>query len=329
MVAINEIGLPKRLEDITRIASSDLIIGDQVGEGGYSIVYSGDWNGTPVALKILKTKDEEDEKTKRKVIRLLMSESQMLKALRHPNILQFLGFIAENNVFGIVTEFMERGSLYQNLKDIRNKLKEEFSHDIKKKILIDICRGMTYLHNRNPVVLHRDLKSLNVLLTSDLRAKLADMGLSRIFQPLDGNRNRVMSVVGTPHWTAPEVLNREDYDEKADVWSFGVIIWELITYSKPYEGKPKRDVIISVKRLQQLEIPANCPEFYRKLMKKCWKEDSTKRPTFHQLRISIQKYKYDTDCNLSLSSNSSSCSLSLNPDNQDNSPPFSSVLSIN
>uniref|UniRef100_A0A6B2LCI3 Protein kinase domain-containing protein n=1 Tax=Arcella intermedia TaxID=1963864 RepID=A0A6B2LCI3_9EUKA len=223
-----------------------------------------------------------------------MSETQMLKALRHPNILQFLGFIADNDVYGIVTEFMDRGSLYQNLKDIRYKVKEEFSMEVKDKILLDICKGMSYLHNRKPKVLHRDLKSLNVLLTCDMRAKLADMGLSRIFEPFE-RRNRAMSLVGTPHWTAPEVLNREEYNEKADVWSFGIIVWEMVTYSKPYDGKPKNEVVVIVKRLQHLEMPAGAAPLYKRMMTMCWKEDPTERPTFDQLRDLFERSSVDLD----------------------------------
>jgi len=206
----------------------------------------------------------------------LITESQMLKALRHPNILQFLGFISDAEAFGIVTEFMELGSLYDILKKVRNNKSPPIEDQIKMKILSDIARGMHYLHSHEPKILHRDLKSMNVLVSSSYQAKLADMGLSRI---VTRRGSMSMSIVGTPHWAAPEIVNKLKYSEKADIWSYGVIVWETVTHQRPYAGLKRQEVISRGRKGLSPVIPLNCPPFFKELMGSCF-QNASFRPSF-------------------------------------------------
>jgi len=275
------------VNDFPKIHLNEIEIRNLIGEGGQSKVYMGMWMGTKVAFKQLKT-DHLDEERKKQLVLDLMSESQMLKALRHPNIVQFLGFIADPPSFGIVTEYMERGSLYSIIRQVRKHKIEPLSEALKIKLLIEIARGMHYLHSHKPMILHRDLKSLNVLVNSEMQAKIADMGLSRIHK-IRGTR--VMSMVGTPQWAAPEILKQEKYNEKADIWSYGIIVWELVTYERPYEGKQRKDIILCAKNGETLQIPIECPLFLKKLMLKCWRVPSDTRPSFIKILNSLISYE--------------------------------------
>lgn len=147
---------------------------------------------------------------------------------------------------------------------------------------------MTYLHNafENPI-LHRDLKSLNMLLLQQVKdendvpsTKITDFGLAR-----DNMKNEMMTAnTGTFHWMAPEVLNAESYTEKADVYSFGIVLYEIITRKTPYLGLTGPQIASRVVNQQERPdcsyIPDDCPEILKELMMKCWDQEPSNRPTF-------------------------------------------------
>ena len=193
----------------------------KLSEGGYGIVYRGRWKHTVVAIKEIKREIIEQDKLEE-----FKNECAVMEVIRHPNIVLFLGACTKMPNLCIVLEYCARGSLWSLLHDMQIKM----TWDYRKKFALDIAKGVYYLHTSKQPILHRDLKSLNILLDHALTAKLADFGWTRI-------KAKVMtSKIGTYQWMAPEVIKGFKYTEKADVFSFGVIMWELATRKPPYYG---------------------------------------------------------------------------------------------
>jgi len=159
---------------------------------------------------------------------------------------------------------------------------------LKVQMLTEIAIGMNYLHTHEPTILHRDLKSTNILVNSEWQCKIADFGLSRL-QLNQGSQR--MSLVGTPGWAAPEVLRRERYNKKADIWSFGIIIWEFVTYQRPFNDKGADSIFEAAQQNLTPEIPLDSPEFFGSLMLKCWRIPASKRPSFVKLVNKLLQYQ--------------------------------------
>jgi mitogen-activated protein kinase kinase kinase 9 len=138
-----------------------------------------------------------------------------MEALRHPNIVMFLGACTKPPHFAIVLEYCEGGTIWALLQ----KQSQELSWEERRDLALDVARGMNYLHERTIPILHRDLKSLNLLLDHKRRVKLADFGWTK------GLQNYMTGKIGTYQWMAPEVISAYQYTEKADVFSFGIILW--------------------------------------------------------------------------------------------------------
>lgn len=137
-----------------------------------------------------------------------------MEALRHPNIVMFLGACTKAPNFAIVLEYCEGGTLWSILQK-----SGELGWEERRNLALDTARGMNYLHERQVPILHRDLKSLNLLLDHSKRVRLADFGWTKSLQ------NYMTGKIGTYQWMAPEVISAFQYTEKADVYSFGIILW--------------------------------------------------------------------------------------------------------
>ena len=155
-----------------------------------------------------------------------------------------------------------------------------------KRVACGTARGMAYLHSGVPPVLHRDLKSANILLDESYTPKVCDFGLSR----LQASTNSSMTGnCGTVQWMAPEVLANQKYNEKADVFSYGIILWELLTRACPYEGMGAVQCALAVlNRDHRPVIPHWCPPFLQALIRACWKTDPQDRPTFAQILAALE-----------------------------------------
>jgi len=113
-----------------------------------------------------------------------------------------------------------------------------------KRMMMDAAKGMNYLHKSNPMIIHRDLKSHNLLVDENWKVKVCDFGLSKILENQSDFNN--MTACGTASWTAPEILRNEKYTEKADVYSYGIVLWECVTREDPYVGMPPFQVVLAV-----------------------------------------------------------------------------------
>ncbi|KAJ6798683.1 putative serine/threonine-protein kinase [Iris pallida] len=250
----------------------DLTIGEQIGQGSCGTVYHALWYGSDVAVKVFSKHEYSDD-----LIFCFRKEVSLMKRLRHPNILLFMGAVTSPERLCIVTEFLPRGSLFRLLQ--RNTTKFDWRRRVH--MALDIARGMNYLHRCNPPIIHRDLKSSNLLVDKNWTVKVGDFGLSRLKHDA---YLTTKTGKGTPHWMAPEVLRNEPSDEKSDVYSYGVILWELVTEKIPWDNLNSMQVIAAVGFMnQRLELPKDMDPHWVSIIESCWHSDPLHRPTFQEL----------------------------------------------
>ncbi|KAL0376350.1 UNVERIFIED_CONTAM: putative serine/threonine-protein kinase SIS8 [Sesamum calycinum] len=269
--AVNKVDMDTDCLDY-EILWEDLTIGEQIGQGSCGTVYHALWYGSDVAVKVFSKQEYSDD-----VIFSFRQEVALMKRLRHPNILLFMGAVTSPQRLCIVTEFLPRGSLFRLLQ--RNTPKLEWRRRIH--MALDIARGMNYLHHCNPPIVHRDLKSSNLLVDKNWTVKVGDFGLSRLKHE---TYLTTKTGKGTPQWMAPEVLRNEPSDEKSDVYSFGVILWELVTQKIPWESLNSMQVIGAVGFMnQRLEIPKDVDPQWASIIESCWHSEPRCRPSFQEL----------------------------------------------
>jgi len=260
------------------ISYSELFFDMKIGEGGYGRVYLGKFSGIEVAIK---------EYGKRKLLKRsaeeFVKEVEVISNLRHPNIVLYMGACIHKGKYLMITEYLEEGSLFDHLHKKHTKISE----DVMFNIIEDIALGMCYLHGRK--VLHCDLKSSNILIDSNWSVKLCDFGLSRVKYKSDRKRFAKQRV-GTPHWMAPEILRGEKYDESADVYSFGMVLWEMVTSEIPYLNTPIKDIINTVGyERKQIPVPTKGNAFILNMMRGCLSLDRDSRPTFKEIVGQLQQ----------------------------------------
>ncbi|KAL7211624.1 hypothetical protein ACSBR2_014472 [Camellia fascicularis] len=256
---------------------SELTVGIRVGIGFFGEVFRGIWNGTDVAIKVFLEQDLTVEN-----IEDFCNEISILSRLRHPNVILFLGACTKPPRLSMVTEYMEMGSLYHLIHV--SGLKKRLSWRRRVKIICDICRGLMCIHRMK--IAHRDLKSANCLVDKHWTVKICDFGLSRV---LTTRPMRDVSSAGTPEWMAPELIRNERFTEKCDIFSLGVIIWELCTLNRPWEGIPSVQVVYAVANDGlRLEIPEGP---LGKLIADCWAEPD-ERPSCEDILSRLLNCEY-------------------------------------
>ncbi|KAF8118205.1 hypothetical protein N665_0006s0197 [Sinapis alba] len=256
----------------------DLQIGERIGIGSYGEVYRAEWNGTEVAVKKFLDQDFSGD-----ALTQFRSEIEIMLRLRHPNVVLFMGAVTRPPNFSILTEFLPRGSLYRLLHRPNHQLDEKR----RMRMALDVAKGMNYLHTSHPIVVHRDLKSPNLLVDKNWVVKVCDFGLSRMKHHTYLSSK---STAGTPEWMAPEVLRNEPANEKCDVYSFGVILWELVTSRIPWKGLNPMQVVGAVGfQNRRLEIPDDIDPTVAQIIRDCWQTEPHLRPSFTQLMRSLKR----------------------------------------
>jgi len=253
----------------------------QIEKGSFGVIYEATWRGTKIAVKKLPANMSQ------KTLNEFYQEAALMRALRHPNILQYLGIAFSGTDICICMGFMEQGSLYR----ILHAENPTFSRSRIKSICLDTARGMTYLHEQHPPIIHRDLKSHNLLVDKHWQVKVCDFGLSRITE-----QNQTMTACGTPSWTAPEVLRNERYTTKADVYGFGIVIWEMFARNDPFPGMPPFQIVFAV-GTQKLRprLDPSWPKEWVDLITRCWNEDPDQRPTFQEILVLLEDMSPPSD----------------------------------
>lgn len=246
-----------------------------VGEGSFGTTYRGEYRGTDVAVKVIKYQNE----ITARMVADFKKETDMLEKLRHPCIIGFIGAVHTPGSFAIVTEFAEFGSLSAVVKA------GSLSYPQKLKALLDIARGMRYLHNSG--IIHRDLKPDNVLVvstevSSSVMCKLSDFGSTRDVNKFSPELALTRGV-GTPIFMAPELLaGKSDYRKSADVYSFAMTMVNVISGRLPFEGEPLNGPWYQcvLAGIRPGMIGCCVPEDYMMLVKTCWAARPDERPEF-------------------------------------------------
>ncbi|KDP41493.1 hypothetical protein JCGZ_15900 [Jatropha curcas] len=271
---------PSLAMDWLEISWDELHIKERVGAGSFGTVHRAEWHGSDVAVKVLSVQDFHDDQ-----LREFLREVAIMKRVRHPNVVLFMGAVTKRPHLSIVTEYLPRGSLYRLIH--RPTAGEMLDQRRRLRMALDVAKGINYLHCLNPPVVHWDLKSPNLLVDKNWTVKVCDFGLSRF------KANTFISsksVAGTPEWMAPEFLRGEPSNEKSDVYSFGVILWELVTMQQPWNGLSPAQVVGAVAfQNRRLTIPPNTSPALTSLMESCWADDPAQRPTFGKIVETLKK----------------------------------------
>ncbi|WOK99183.1 serine/threonine-protein kinase EDR1 [Canna indica] len=271
--------LDPMLDDVAEweIPWEHLVIGERIGLGSYGEVYRADWNGTEVAVKKFLDQDFYGD-----ALDEFRSEVRIMRRLRHPNVVLFMGAVTRPPNLSIVSEFLPRGSLYRILHRPNCQIDEKR----RIKMALDVAKGMNCLHTSAPTIVHRDLKSPNLLVDKNWTVKVCDFGLSRLKHSTFLSSK---STAGTPEWMAPEVLRNEKSNEKCDVYSFGVILWELATLRMPWSGMNPMQVVGAVGfQERRLDIPKDVDPLVARIIWECWQTDPNLRPSFAQLTSALK-----------------------------------------
>nr|XP_046269026.1 mitogen-activated protein kinase kinase kinase 9 [Scatophagus argus] len=281
-------GIPEEIRDapeqqysvpplhLLEIDFSELTLEEIIGVGGFGKVYRAVWRGFEVAVKAARRDPDEDAEQTLESVR---QEAKLFAMLSHPNIMALLGVCLQEPNLCLVMEYARGGPLNRALAGKR----------IPPCTLVDwavqIARGMFYLHSQAIVpIIHRDLKSSNILILervemedlSNKTLKITDFGLAR-----EWHRTTKMSAAGTYAWMAPEVIRSSMFSKGSDIWSYGVLLWELLTGEVPFRGIDGLAVAYGVAMNKlALPIPSTCPEPFARLMEDCWSPDPHSRPQF-------------------------------------------------
>lgn len=276
------------------IDPSKLIIKSVIARGTFGTVHRGIYDGQDVAVKLLDW-GEEGHRTEAEIASLRAAFTQEVAVwhkLDHPNVTKFIGATIgssglniqtdnghigmPSNICCVVVEYLAGGALKSYL--IKNRRKK-LPYKVVVQLALDLARGMSYLHSEK--IVHRDVKTENMLLDKTRTVKIADFGVARVEA---SNPNDMTGETGTLGYMAPEVLNGNPYNRKCDVYSFGICLWEIYCCDMPYPDLSFSEVTSAVVR-QNLrpEIPRCCPSSLANVMKRCWDANPDKRPEMDEV----------------------------------------------
>jgi len=277
-------GLPDLSESFF-IKREHLQFREEIGKGAFGVVYKADYLGIDVAVKAIGPPGGFQDKMEEI---FAAREVAVLKACRHPNIVAFLGIVAPDPAqpqqpVQIVLEYLSKGDLGRFLLDSQ----EPISWARKVKLCLDVACGMAYLHSRN--IIFRDLKSENLLLDETYKCKICDFGFARAYTKT--GRGRPTTMCGTDEFMAPEVILGRPYDEMADIFSFGMLMFEimarrdvgkLIPRNAGNQFKINEDDVRS-------KLPPDCPKHQAELAFLCIKYEPSQRPKFPKIIAFLKK----------------------------------------
>jgi hypothetical protein len=258
------------------IPLEEVKLGVVIGRGAFGEVLRAVYEGTDVAVKRMSSVTQQAQSD-------FTREVSLLTKLRHPHVVLFMGAAVTPNELYIVMEYAGNGSLWGVL---HSRKRDAATPARRLQWAAETAKGLSYLHSRSPPIVHRDLKSGNLLLCEDWHIKVSDFGLART-KSADGAR----TLVGTYAWMAPEVLEQRPYDERADVYSFAIVLWELLTLQEPFKGLEPMQVMRACDRGERPPLPPEpraCPPAYCALMARCWAREPEKRPTFREALAELQ-----------------------------------------
>lgn len=262
------------LEVESAVDLSQLFLGQKFASGAYSRLYHGIYKNRAVAVKLIAPPEEDTELLSR-LDRQFSQEVALLSRLRHSNVIEFVGACKKLPIYCVITEYLPGGSL---MAFLHKSKPHSLSMKLMIRIALDVARGMEYLHSQG--VIHRDLKSDNLIMTDDFHIKIADFGVSC----LETHRESMKGFMGTYRWMSPEMIQEKSCSRKVDVYSFGIVLWELCTGLIPFgEMTPVQAAFAICQEKARPPIPAHCSKEIAELMQLCWSSNPSKRPEFSQI----------------------------------------------
>ncbi|KAM8904841.1 LIM domain kinase 1a isoform 3-T3 [Spinachia spinachia] len=281
---------------------SDLIHGEVLGKGcfGQAIKVTHKETGEVMVMKELIRFDDETQRT-------FLKEVKVMRCLDHPNVLKFIGVLYKDKRLNFIAEYIKGGTL----REIIKKMDSNYPWKRRVSFAKDIAAGMTYLHSMN--IIHRDLNSHNCLVRENNTVVVADFGLSRLMvddkheeKLLPGlkkhDRRKRYTVVGNPYWMAPEMIHGKSYDERVDIFSFGIMLCEIIgrVNADPDYLPRAMDFGLNVSGFLEHFCPPDCPPAYFPMAAVCCDLDADKRPAFSKLDEWLENLKMHLDMGLPL-----------------------------
>ena len=258
------------LPDDFELDAEEVTCHEKVAAGAFGDLYRGVYCGTDVAIKILRNVTTDSAQFAE-----FLQEVNIMRKVRHRNVVQFIGACTRRPSLCIVCEFLPGGSAFDWMRVHGPPRPAQLL-----RWAADVARGMDYLHKRR--VVHRDLKAANLLLDEGGGVKIADFGVARV---VDAGPGVLTAETGTYRWMAPEVIEHAPYGAPADVFSFGILLWELLTARVPYESlSPLQAAVGVVQRGLRPTIPPSCPAELADLMRACWTKRPEDRPGFEELK---------------------------------------------
>ncbi|CDQ64368.1 tyrosine-protein kinase SRK2 [Oncorhynchus mykiss] len=284
-------GLSYNTADHWEIDRSSVKLLNKLGAGQFGEVYEGIWNDTTsVAVKTLKhgSMDAKD----------FLQEAQIMKKLRHPKLIQLYAVCTVEEPIYIITELMKNGSLLDYLQKSNSSSSKDMGMKLgvseQIEMAAQVASGMAYLEQQNYI--HRDLAARNVLVGENNVCKVADFGLARVFMMESENVYEAKEGTKFPvKWTAPEAIHGNKFTIKSDVWSFGILLYEIMTFGQmPYATMTNYQVVQRVPTGYRMPCPPNCPKVMYEIMSDCWKDNENDRPTFETLQWKLEDF-FDLD----------------------------------
>jgi sterile alpha motif and leucine zipper-containing kinase AZK len=274
--------------DFLSIPSSDLEDVEKLGQGGCGVVMKGRWlsQHQDVAIKRLHPRDDND----RSFHREFLHQVEVLHLLKEaPGVVSMWGACVEPGRECIVMVYCRNGSLYQFLQTHQGRA---LTWRERVRLAYEVVKSINFLHRYaapHGPILHRDIKSLHCLLDDDSHVKVAGFGKSKL-QHTPTTMSSEEGLVGTLQWTAPELLWDEgEYTDKCDVFSVGVVLWELATGQQPWKGKATHVVAGAIMAGRRLPIPPDTPSYFADWIQRCWRQDPSQRPTCLDLLTLIEQ----------------------------------------
>ncbi|XP_072517709.1 LIM domain kinase 1 isoform X2 [Salminus brasiliensis] len=288
---------------------SDLIYGEVLGKGffGQAIKVTHQETGEVMVMKELLRFDEETQQT-------FLKEVKVMRCLDHPNVLKFIGILFKDKRLNLISEYVPGGTLRETIQ----KMDNNYPWNLRVSYARDISAGMAYLHSMN--VIHRDLNSHNCLVKQNQTVVVADFGLARLVmedKPQRRNstpeqistlkkpqRKKRYTVVGNPYWMAPEMIRGISYDERVDIFSFGIILCEIIgrVYADPDYLPRTMEFGLGVNEFLERYYPTECPPSFFPFAALCCDTETEKRPTFAKLEEWLENLLMHLDIGLPLMS---------------------------
>ncbi|MEQ2309693.1 hypothetical protein AMECASPLE_001250 [Ameca splendens] len=257
--------IPGPLKDQWEIDPEELILGQEIGSGQFGLVLEGKWKDRKVAVKMVREECMSDEDFK--------EEAKVMMRLSHSKLVQLYGVCTQRSPTCLVFEYMESGCLSEYLREKKGNL----SLDLMMGMCLDVSEGMAYLESSN--FIHRDLAARNCLVSKNNEVKVSDFGMTRFV--LDDQYTSSQGSKFPVKWSAPEVIKYSKFSSKSDVWSFGVLMWEIYNEGRlPYENRSNTEVVESLNAGLRLLKPRLAPDSVYLLMEWCWKEKPEDRPSF-------------------------------------------------